>query len=1000
MLPKWTRPNNSNLGTINERQGYSIPLPLSTTFGLSSSVISGFLPPGMRLENNFILGTPFEVAKKTTFTFVVRARTTSGISDKTFTLDVEGSDAPNWITLGGILPVGANQAYFILDNSLIDFQLLATDNDLPAGDNLEYFIADNEGELPPGIQLTTDGRLVGLVEPLLSLEFNAGNGYYDTTRFDESYYDYGADFDETNNVPKKINRNYEFIVTVADNEITVKRKFLVYVVGDDFVRSDNSIMKAANGIFTADVTYLRNPIWITPANLGTKRANNYVTLFLEVLTTTTLQGNIKYILEPINPDGSTSRLPEGMIIDENTGEIAGRVPYQPAVTETYTFTVTAARAEKDTDVVTVFGTYLEDYVSGSQIIKIAKLNETDAKRLQGSQIVIENAYYNIDFVNTSSSDYDLIFLKTGLAPTKDASILEVTQLAIIGENNIFVKSLDPNQREFYLGKTFNYGPTFNFTIEDIFPYVVFEISSDTALQSSTGQDLKSYLELQLRYNTRFAFVESLNSSTIRVNIPDTSNNRSASILSSYFANTDIKIKEIRKQEKILINNNLQNELLQGQQFSLGVVAKNSFRKSFVINTDEVVQKAKTFTIKVRGEVDTTIEWITPDLLGDIKANRPSTLRLEAENILDQELLKYRIIEGELPIGLSLKDNGEIIGKVPIYETDQSLGLTFFDNSATLFDGGTTTFDREYNFTVEAKDRFGFSAIIRVFNLIVDDADNKNYSNLFMKPYLTKAQRIEFLRLMGNAEIVDPQLLYRPSDFQFGIQKELRSLAFGGIESKSITDFVKATTTNHKKRVFNIGEIKTAVAKEPGTDRIIYEVVYLELVDKYTSENGKTPKYILTPYGKKLTVDSLAFEEKDTTLPYDSSWRFRPINGNTITTDNVDITTTQGSANSKYYLSGIDNMRDKIRTIGASSVDFVPLWMRTAQGSDLAELGYTLAVPLVYTIEGGSEIIRKRMLAKSYDFKFIKYEIDRYIIDSTENNNYEQYIIFADYSYNV
>jgi hypothetical protein len=42
----------------------------------------------------------------------------------------------------------------------------------------------------------------------------------------------------------------------------------------------------------------------------------------------------------------------------------------------------------------------------------------------------------------------------------------------------------------------------------------------------------------------------------------------------------------------------------------------------------------------------------------------------------------------------------------------------------LFDGGTTTFDREYNFTVEAKDRFGFSAIIRVFNLIVDDADNK------------------------------------------------------------------------------------------------------------------------------------------------------------------------------------------------------------------------------------------------------------------------------------
>lgn len=1000
MLPTWTKPNKASLGTINERQGYSIPLPLSNTFGLSSSIISGSLPPGMRLENNIILGTPFEVAKTTIFTFVVRARTTGGISDKTFSITVEGSDAPNWLTPEGNLPIGANQAYFILDNSLIDFQLLATDNDLPAGDNLEYFIADNEGELPPGIQLTKDGRLVGLVEPLLSLEFNEGNGYYDTTRYDESYYDYGADFDETNNVPKKINRNYEFIVTVADNEVTVKRKFIVYVVGDDFVRSDNTIMKAANGIFTADVTYLRNPVWLTPANLGTKRANNYVTLFLEVLNTNTLEGNIKYILEPINPDGSSSRLPEGMIIDEDTGEIAGRVPYQPAVTETFNFTVTAARAEKDTNVVTVFGTYLEDYVSGSQILKIAKLNETDVKRLQSSQIVIENAYYNIDFVDTANADYDLIYLKTGLAPTKAASILEVSQPAIIGENNIFVQRLDPNQREFYLGKTFNYGPTFNFTIEDLFPYVVFEISSATPLQSSTGQDLKTYLELQFRYNLRFAFVETLNAGTIRVNVPDISRNRNTSIISSYFSNTDINVKEIRTQEKILINNTLQNELLQGQQFSLGVVANDSFRKSFVINTTEVVQKSKTFTLKVQGEVDTTIEWLTPDLLGFIKANRPSSLRVEAENTLEQEVIKYRIVDGQLPIGLTLKDNGEIVGKVPIYETPQSLGLTFFDTNNTLFDGGTTTFDREYNFTVEAKDRFGFSAITRIFNLIIDDADNKNYSNLFMKPYLTKDQRTEFLRLMGDAQIVDPQLLYRASDPEFGIQKELKALAFGGIEAKSIRDFVKATSTNHKKRVFNIGEIKTAVAKQPGTDKIIYEVVYLELIDKYFSETGKAPQYILTPNGKKLTVDSLAYDERDTTLPYDSSWRFRPINGNTITADSVNITTVQGSANSRYYLSGIENMRDKIRTVGAESIDFVPLWMRTAQGTDLAELGYTLAVPLVYTVEGGSEIIRNRMLAKGYDFKFIKYEIDRYIIDSTENNSQEQYIIFADYSYNV
>ena len=998
MLPNWTAPNNTNLGAINEREGHIIPLPISASFDLQTSVISGSLPPGMRLENNIILGTPFEVAKTTDFTFVVRARTVGGLSDKTFIITVEGSDVPNWITPDGSLPVGSNESYFILDNSLIEFQLLATDDDLPSGDTLEYFIADNEGELPPGIQLTTDGRLVGLIEPIQSLEFNEGNGYYDTTRYDESYYDYGAGFEDVA-VPKKINRNYEFIVTVSDNETTVKRKFLIYVVGDDFVRADNVIMKSANGVFTADATYLRNPIWITPANLGTKRANNYVTLFLEVLNTQTLSGNIKYILNSLNPDGSTSRIPPGMTLDEDTGEVAGRVPYQPAVTEEYKFTVTATRAEKDTDIVTVFGTYLQDYVSGSKIINIAKLNNTDAKRLQGSQIVIENTYYDVDFVDTTNNDYNILFLKTGLEPTSAASILEANLEVPIGENHIFVKPVSPADRNFYLNKTFNYGPTLNFNVDDIYPYISYDIKSDSAIQLAQGSDVVAFLEQEFRYQNRFAYVRQLNSSHYRILVPSTADSRNLNLIKSYFTNSDIKVIERDRHERIQLNSTLQVKILQGQQFSLGVIQNDSFRKSFVTNEDEFVQKPKTFTVKVQGEVDSTIEWITPDNLGEIKANRPSNLRLKAENILQQEVIKYRITDGELPIGLELKDNGEIVGKVPVYETSDRLGLTFFDNSNTVFDGGATTFDRDYQFIVEAKDRFGFSAITRSFNITINDFDNKQYSNLFMKPYLNRSQKDEFLRLMGDAQIVDPALLYRPSDINFGVQKELKALAFGGIESKSITEFVKATSTNHKKRNFNIGELKTAVAKAPGTDDIIYEVVYLDLVDRYKPLQGKLNPFTVTRPGKKVTVDSLTYDETNSSYEYNNPWKFRSVNGNTITVDSTAITSTQGTT-SKMYHSGIENMRDRIRDIGAESLDFIPLWMRSSQGLELKELGYVLAVPLVYTIEGGSEIIKNRMLSKGYDFKFINYEIDRYIIDATENNSQEQYIIFADYSYNV
>ena len=121
------------------------------------------------------------------------------------------------------------------------------------------------------------------------------------------------------------------------------RKFQIYLVGDDFLRSDNTIMQLATGLFTADNTYLRAPVWLTPSDLGYRRANNYVTLFLDVYDPTSNTGIISFTVKDSNADGSVSALPPGMIIDGTTGEIAGRIPYQPAVTREYNFTIEALR---------------------------------------------------------------------------------------------------------------------------------------------------------------------------------------------------------------------------------------------------------------------------------------------------------------------------------------------------------------------------------------------------------------------------------------------------------------------------------------------------------------------------------------------------------------------------------------------------------------------------------------------------------------------------------
>ena len=150
------------------------------------------------------------------------------------------------------------------------------------------------------------------------------------------------------------------------------------------MQADNSILQIDTNLFRADNTGDRKPIWITESNLGRRRANNYITVYLDVYDPPSLAGTITYIFLPTNggtyrykdtgeiittgrwelssetvyfpvanirtndPDDWTviipetvSELPPGMVIDSITGEIAGRVPYQSAVTKTYQFTVQA-----------------------------------------------------------------------------------------------------------------------------------------------------------------------------------------------------------------------------------------------------------------------------------------------------------------------------------------------------------------------------------------------------------------------------------------------------------------------------------------------------------------------------------------------------------------------------------------------------------------------------------------------------------------------------------
>ena len=158
------------------------------------------------------------------------------------------------------------------------------------------------------------------------------------------------------------------------------------------------------------------------------------------------------------------------------------------------------------------------------------------------------------------------------------------------------------------------------------------------------------------------------------------------------------------------------------------------------NDPERTYKDKTFSIKLMGEIDSFIQWITPPNLGEISANFNSNLRIDAVTTLPNSNLRYNIISGKLPPGLHLSIEGDIIGKVSSFGTADALGITVFDHNNTTFDKSLTTIDREFKFVVKVRDRTGYSAIEREFTLRITDPDDKLYSNMYVQPVQRTTKR--------------------------------------------------------------------------------------------------------------------------------------------------------------------------------------------------------------------------------------------------------------------
>jgi len=784
MLDIWTVNNDHSFGIIEESNSVILALPVaSPPATIKYSIISGSLPPGLRISGNNIVGTPFEVPRLTEFKFVIRASNfntstnVTELSDRAFSITIDGSDQPVILNNTGALPIGANGQLFILDSSYVDFQIDAIDNDTAVGQKLRYFISSGDGDLPPGLSLTEDGRIQGFIQPLLSIPVEERDGSYGNALYDQYGYDYGLRPDNgydsflfdsgaydlflPSKSPRKLNRNYEFILSITDGDTVTKRQFKIFVVGDDFLRADNTITSAGNGVYTADGTYLRSPIWTTDTDLGLYRANNYVTIFLDVYEAQVL-GPVFYQLDSVNPDSTPSVIPPNLQFDPLTSELYGIVPYQPAVIKNYRFTVTASR----------------------------------------------------------------------------------------------------------------YG-------------------------------------------------------------------------------TD----------------------------------------------NEIASTKRTFTIKVLGEVNSTMAWETPSTLPPIDANYISTLKVEASSTFQNPVITYNLVAGSLPPGLTLQLNGEITGKVNQYSSIGTVGMTTFSDGIYVnqtFDGGTTSIDREFKFVIRAHDQAEYSNIDREFNLRVNTPNDRLYSSIYIRAFMDQKKRFLFNSFVNDNNIFSPELIYRPNDLNFGIQRDMLSLVYAGIETKDAARFVSAMGLNHKRKSLIFGDVKTAKAKLPGTNNIVYEVIYVELLDPL-EPNGLKLNSKITHHKNavnKITADTsnAIWDGRENLSRMNIDEPYLPRPNQKITVDQTNISVSDPNAKSQYP-SSISIWRERLKAVGLTERNYLPLWMRSVQDDVRQELGFVLAMPICYCKPGTSDIILTNINFNKFDFKNLDFTVDRYIIDAVTGYGSDKYLVF-------
>jgi hypothetical protein len=305
--------------------------------------------------------------------------------------------------------------------------------------------------------------------------------------------------------------------------------------------------------------------------------------------------------------------------------------------------------------------------------------------------------------------------------------------------------------------------------------------------------------------------------------------------------------------------------------------------------------------------------------------------------------------GNLPPNLYLNSSGEIVGRLA------------FESTSAPFDPLGTTNTYTTRIQAYSPDIAEISSV-KTFTLNTYQEFQYPWDTVYMKLLSDQATRNKLVELLDNNSIIDPQVLYRPTDPYFGKSTDVIYNLFYGVPSTGtgnpadlstnwFPQYLTALQQNFYWRNITLGPIKTAVARNTAGD-IIYEVVYSEIVDDLINPQGKSiSKEIIWP--RNILRDNSDYWTSTTGILSDATYYDKTPAVKKI------VTVTSSTV---FILNNVDGLVQYMNvTVPGHNLDSVPPRITAISNNTI-----TLSAALPVTVVVGAQLVFSEPVFTSLD----------------------------------